>query len=52
MLIYQSTDDLKYTDNHQMQVEMRKTHDEPKPITSSFYIITYIEGAQCDSHKH
>ncbi len=36
MLIYQPTDELKYTDNHQKQVVMRKTHDEPKSITSSF----------------
>ncbi len=27
---------LKYTDNHQKQVMMRKSYDEPKPITSSF----------------
>ncbi len=27
---------LYYTDNHQKQVVMRKSHDEPKPITRSF----------------
>ncbi len=43
MLIYQPIEvlksvPLKYTDNHQMQVVMRKSHDEPKPITSSFWM--------------
>ncbi len=37
---------LKYTDNHQMQEVMRKSHDEPKPITSSCDILTCVEGAQ------
>ncbi len=35
MLIYQSTDDLKYTDNHQMQVEMRKTMNQ-SPSQAAF----------------
>ncbi len=43
---------LKYTDKHQKQVVMKKSHDEPKPITSCFWILIYTEGAQRRSHKH